>query len=60
MKKNNCTTKIKVRLGNSIGMVSNEYRPGISSSKTVDTTGNCQRPVFSLNVHQHKHKISNL
>ena len=28
--------------------------------KTVDTTiGNCQRPVFSLSVSQHMHKITN-
>ena len=28
--------------------------------KTVDTIGNCQRPVFSLSVSQHMHKITNL
>ena len=28
--------------------------------KTVDTNGNCQRPVFSLGVSQHMHKITNL
>ena len=28
--------------------------------KALDTTGNCQRPVFSLGVSQHKHKITNL
>ena len=28
--------------------------------KTVDTIGNCQRPVFSLGVYQHMHKITNL
>ena len=28
--------------------------------KTVDTIGNCQRPVFSLGVSQHMHKITNL
>ena len=27
---------------------------------TVDTFGNCQRPVFSLGVSQHMHKITNL
>ena len=27
--------------------------------KTLDTIGNCQRPVFSLNVSQHMHKITN-
>ena len=28
--------------------------------KAVDTIGNCQRPVFSLGVSQHMHKITNL
>ena len=28
--------------------------------KTTDTIGNCQRPVFSLGVSQHMHKITNL
>ncbi len=28
--------------------------------KTLDTFGNCQRPVFSLGVSQHMHKITNL
>ena len=28
--------------------------------KTVDTVGNCERPVFSLRVSQHMHKIINL
>ena len=28
--------------------------------KTQDTIGNCQRPVFSLGVSQHMHKITNL
>ena len=28
--------------------------------KTVDTTGYCQRPVFSFGVSQHMHKITNL
>ena len=28
--------------------------------KTLDTTGNCQRPVFSLGVSQHMHKLTNL
>ena len=28
--------------------------------KTVDTIGNCQRPVFSFGVSQHVHKITNL
>ena len=28
--------------------------------KTVDTIGNCQRPVFSLGVSQHMHKITYL
>ena len=27
--------------------------------QTLDTIGNCQRPVFSLGVSQHKHKITN-
>ena len=28
--------------------------------KTLDSIGNCQRPVFSLGVSQHMHKITNL
>ena len=28
--------------------------------KAVDTIGNCQRPLFSLGVSQHMHKITNL
>ena len=28
--------------------------------KTLDTIGNCQRPVFSLGVSKHMHKITNL
>ena len=32
----------------------------LSVLKAVDTIGNCQRPVFSLGVSQHKHKITNL
>ena len=28
--------------------------------KTVDTFGNCQRPVFSIGVSQHMHKITDL
>ena len=28
--------------------------------KTVDTIGNCRRPVFLLGVSQHMHKITNL
>ena len=28
--------------------------------KTLETIGNCQRPVFSLGVAQHLHKITNL
>jgi hypothetical protein len=28
--------------------------------KTLDTIGNCQRPVFSLRVSQHMHKTTNL
>ena len=28
--------------------------------KTLDTIGNFQRPVFSLGVSQHMHKITNL
>ena len=28
--------------------------------KTLDTIGNCLRPVFSLGVSQHMHKIKNL
>ena len=28
--------------------------------KTLDTIGNCQKPVFSLGVSQHMHEISNL
>ena len=39
-----------------------KYLTQCSSSylKTVDTIGNCQRPVFSLGVSQHMHKITNL
>ena len=29
-------------------------------SKKLDTIGNCQRPVFSLCVSQHMHKVTNL
>ena len=32
----------------------------ILSLKTVDTVGSCQRPVFSLGVSKHMHKITNL
>ena len=32
----------------------------ISKAKTLDTIGYCQRPVFSLAVSQHMHKITNL
>ena len=32
----------------------------IRSLKTLDTIGNCQRPVFSLSLSQHMHKITNL
>ena len=28
--------------------------------KTLDTIGNCQRPVFSLGVSQHMHKVTNV
>ena len=28
--------------------------------QTLDTIGNCQRPVFSLAISQHMHKITNL
>ena len=28
--------------------------------KALDTFGNCQRPVFSLDVYQHMHKLPNL
>ena len=28
--------------------------------KTLDTIGNCQRPVFSLGVSQHMHKITSM
>ena len=31
-----------------------------SELKTLDTIGNCQRPVFSLSESQHMHKITNL
>ena len=37
-----------------------KLRPDNSCLKTVDTIGNCQRPVFSLGVSQHMHKITNL
>ena len=33
---------------------------GAITLKTLDTIGNCQRPVFSLCVSQHMHKIINL
>ena len=32
----------------------------INDLKTVDTIGNCQRPVFSLGVSQHMHNMTNL
>ena len=32
----------------------------LPSLKTLDTIGNCQRPVFSLGVSQHMHKTTNL
>ena len=32
----------------------------VDELKTIDTIGNCQRPVFSLGVSQHKHKITKL
>ena len=28
--------------------------------KTLDTIGNCRRPVFSLGASQHMHKVTNL
>ena len=31
-----------------------------ASLKTLDTIGNCVRPVFSLAVSQHMHKVTNL
>ena len=33
---------------------------GERSLKALDTIGNCQRPVFSLGVFQHMHKITYL
>ena len=33
---------------------------GCQVLKTLDTYGNCQRPLFSLGVSQHMHKITNL
>ena len=36
------------------------YPPKISKLKGRYTIGNCQRPVFSLRVSQHMHKITNL
>ena len=33
------------------------YAPGLKGRYTI---GNCQRPVFSLGVSQHKHKITSL
>ena len=33
---------------------------GTTPLKALDTTGNCQKPVFSLGVSQHVHKITNL
>ena len=37
----------------------NQDQPG-TPLKTLDTFGNCHRPVFSLAVSQHMHKITNL
>ena len=31
-----------------------------SSDGNTDTIGNCQRPVFSLGVARHTHKITNM
>ena len=36
------------------------YKKYIDPLKTLDTIGNCQRQVFSLDVSQHTHKITNL
>ena len=32
----------------------------VGTLKTLDTIGNCQRPVFSIGVSEHTHKITNL
>ena len=39
-----------------------EFAPSTNTNglKTVDTIGNCQRPVFSLAVPEYMHKITNL
>ena len=34
--------------------------PGLKTVDTIGMIGNCQRPVFSLGVTQHMHKITNL
>ena len=39
---------------------SRNVHPYNTPLKALDTFGNCQRPVFSLGVSQHMHKISNL
>ena len=41
-------------------LVSTAFKTRSSILKTLDTNGNCQRPVFSLGVSQHMHKITNL
>ena len=40
-----------------VGKILDQYFGGL---KTLDTFGNCQRPVFSLGVSQYMHKITNL
>ena len=37
-----------------------EQSQHVLNLKTVDTIGNCQRPVFSLGISQRMHKITNL
>ena len=43
------------------GNMNKEFkRDAVCGLKTLDTIGNCQRPVFSRGVSQHIHKITNL
>ena len=41
-------------------LVFDNYQRCPVSLKTLDTIGNCQRPVFTFGVSQHKPKITNL
>ena len=46
-------------LSNHMHFITNGYKR-LKTLKTLDDIGNCQRPVFSLGVSQHMHKITNL